>query len=89
MLGWTYVGRNDPSWGETLARHRRQQDYYRRKNDPIWEDGPLTSTDYIQIVKAAPPEGRYYHQQLETSGTGRSGQPSVPGPGEADRIGPS
>lgn len=54
MLGWTYVGRNDPSWGETLAWHRRQQDYYRRKNDPIWKGGPLTSTDYIQIVKAAP-----------------------------------
>ena len=52
MVRW--ITKDDPSWGETLAKHRRYQEYERRKTDPIRKDRPMTTQDYISIVKNAP-----------------------------------
>ncbi len=53
MLGWKTITPQDPSWGETIARHRRYQEYHSRKTNPIRTDRQMKASELTNIIKQA------------------------------------
>jgi hypothetical protein len=82
-----WITPQDPSWAETMAAHRRHQEYHRRKNHPIWKDGPMTTADYTTIVKNAPTKAANIIGNWKAKVAEINGNPVIPEAGQLHLIG--